>query len=557
MDFNGKHILVLGLGETGLSMARHLVVQGATVRVADTRAEPPGLKALVEAIPGVEVACGPLQEPLLAGVDGVAVSPGVPISGPLADPLVSAALARGLPFMGDIELFALALAQEHAATGYSPKILAVTGTNGKTTVTALTALLARKAGKRVTAAGNISPAALDAWRDAKAGATLFEQSAGQLPPRLPTQLPEIWVLELSSYQLETTSSLKPSAAAMLNLSEDHLDRHGSLAEYAKAKARIFMNGGIQVLNRDDAASMAMQRRFDAKKKKDVAPVVMSFGLSAPQSPAEYGLVRDMRTDGVTWLAEGAAVSGGSEAAAVPNRLMPLELLKIKGLHNAANALAALALNRAIGLPLAPMLKALRDYRGEAHRVQAVATVNQIEYIDDSKGTNVGATLAALNGLGSGLRAPGRIVLIAGGEGKGQNFAPLAAAVRAACRAVVLIGRDAPRLREALAQSGVELMDAASLEAAVPMAARSAQAGDIVLLSPACASFDMFRHYAHRAGVFVDAVRALGGGPGLAQGAAPESAAAGEPDHSAAAATAPRDDAAPATHPISPSGAANV
>ena len=557
MDFNGKHILVLGLGETGLSMARHLVAQGATVRVADTRAEPPGLKALVEAIPGVEVACGPLQEPLLAGVDGVAVSPGVPISGPLADPLVSAALARGLPFMGDIELFALALAQEHAATGYSPKILAVTGTNGKTTVTALTALLARKAGKRVTAAGNISPAALDAWRDAKAGATLFEQSAGQLPPRLPTQLPEIWVLELSSYQLETTSSLKPSAAAMLNLSEDHLDRHGSLAEYAKAKARIFMNGGIQVLNRDDAASMAMQRRFDAKKKKDVAPVVMSFGLSAPQSPAEYGLVRDMRTDGVTWLAEGAAVSGGSEAAAVPNRLMPLELLKIKGLHNAANALAALALNRAIGLPLAPMLKALRDYRGEAHRVQAVATVNQIEYIDDSKGTNVGATLAALNGLGSGLRAPGRIVLIAGGEGKGQNFAPLAAAVRAACRAVVLIGRDAPRLREALAQSGVELMDAASLEVAVPMAARSAQAGDIVLLSPACASFDMFRHYAHRAGVFVDAVRALGGGPGLAQGAAPESAAAGEPDHSAAAAPAPRDDAAPATHPISPSGAANV
>ena len=549
MDFHGKHILVLGLGETGLSMARHLAAQGATLRVADTRAEPPGLKPLVEAIAGIEVVCGPLQQPLFEGVDGVVVSPGVPVSGPLADPLVTAAIARGLPFMGDIELFALALAQEHAATGYSPKILAVTGTNGKTTVTALTALLARKAGRRVTAAGNISPAALDAWRDAKAGATLFEQSAGQLPPRLPTQLPEIWVLELSSYQLETTHSLKPTAAVMLNLSEDHLDRHGNMAEYAGAKARIFMNGGIQVLNRDDAASLAMRRPFDAKKKKDVPPLVMSFGLSAPQLPGEYGLVRDMRVDGVTWLAEGAEAVGGSEAAAVPNRLMPLELLQIKGLHNAANALAAIALNRAIGLPLAPMLKALRDYRGEAHRVQLVASVNQVEYIDDSKGTNVGATLAALNGLGSGLRAPGRIVLIAGGDGKGQHFAPLAAAVRAACRAVVLIGHDAPRLREALVPSGVELIDAASLEAAVHSAARCAQAGDIVLLSPACASFDMFRNYAHRAEVFVDAVRALGGVSGPAPAVAP--------GHSTAASTAAPSDAASTNHTMPASGAASA
>ena len=548
MDFHGKHMLVLGLGETGLSMARHLAAQGATLRVADTRTQPPGLQALVEAIPAAEVACGPLQEPLFEGVAGVAVSPGVAISGPLADPLVTAAIARGLPFMGDIELFALALAQEHAATGYSPKILAVTGTNGKTTVTALTALLARKAGKRVTAAGNIRPAALDAWRDAKAGATLFEQSADQLPPRRPTQLPEIWVLELSSYQLETTHSLKPDAAVMLNLSEDHLDRHGNMAEYAKAKARIFMNGGIQVLNRDDAASMAMQRPFDAKKKKKhVAPVVMSFGMSVPQSPAEYGLVRDLRADGVIWLAEGG--SGGGEGVAAPNRLMPLELLKIKGLHNAANALAALALNRAIGLPLAPMLKALRDYSGEAHRVQPVATVGQVDYIDDSKGTNVGATLAALNGLAAGLRAPGRIVLIAGGDGKGQNFAALAAAVRAACRAVLLIGRDAGQMRAALTRSGVELIDAPSLDAAVQAAARCAQAGDIVLLSPACASFDMFDNYAHRASVFVDAVRALGNahGPGPA----------GESEGSAAVAAALPADAAAADHAIPPAGAAGA
>ena len=521
MDFNGKHILVLGLGETGLSMARHLAAQGATLRVADTRAAPPGLQALVEAIPVAQVACGPLQEPLFEGIDAVAVSPGVPVSGPMADPLVIGAIARGLPFMGDIELFALALAQEHAATGYNPKILAITGTNGKTTVTSLTATLARKVGRRVAAAGNISPAALDAWRDAKAGATLFEQSADQLPPRLPTQLPEIWVLELSSYQLETTHSLKPSAAVMLNLSEDHLDRHGSMAAYAAAKARIFMNGGIQVLNRDEAASLAMRRPFDAKKKKDVPPLVMTFGMSAPQLPTEYGLVRDARSEGLAWLAEGgsAGTGGGSgDDVAAPNRLMPLEVLKIKGLHNAANALAALALNRAIGLPLAPMLKALREYAGEAHRVQLVASVNQVDYIDDSKGTNVGATLAALNGLAAGPGAPGgaagtpstqrRIVLIAGGDGKGQDFTPLAAAVRCACRAVVLIGRAAPRLRDALAHTGVELIDAASLETAVQSAARSAQAGDTVLLSPACASFDMFRNYAHRAEVFVGAVRDL-------------------------------------------------
>ena len=514
MDFNGKLVLVLGLGETGLSMARHLATHGARLRVADTRAAPPGLEALAEAIPGVEVACGPLQEPLFEGIDVLAVSPGVAVSGPLADPLVLAAIARGTPFMGDVELFALALAHEYALTGYSPKILAVTGTNGKTTVTSLAALLARKAGKRAVAAGNIGPAVLDAWRDAKPGATLFEQSAEQLPPRPPSLLPEVWVLELSSYQLETTHSLMPSAAVMLNLSEDHLDRHGSMMDYARAKARIFMNGGIQILNRDDAASMAMRRAFDAKKKRDVPPVVITFGISAPHAPTEYGLVRESRNEGLTWLAEGAPAGAGAGSGAgvddaAPNRLMPLEVLKIKGRHNATNALAALALNRAIGLPLAPMLRALRDYAGEPHRVQPVATVKSVQYFDDSKGTNVGATLAAIEGLAAELRADNRIVLIAGGEGKGQDFSALARAVRASCRAVMLIGRDAPALLQALDATGVALHDCASLEEAVQGAARHAQAGDIVLLSPACASFDMFRNYGHRAEVFVQAVRELG------------------------------------------------
>ena len=532
MDFNGKLVLVLGLGETGLSMVRHLATHGARLRVADTRAEPPGRLALVEAFPGVEIACGPLQEPLFEGIDALAVSPGVAVSGPLADPLVTATIARGVPVMGDVELFALALAHEFAITGYSPKILAVTGTNGKTTVTSMAALLARKAGKRVVAAGNIGPAVLDAWRDAKPGATLFEQSAEQLPPRPPAHLPEVWVLELSSYQLETTHSLKPSAAVMLNLSEDHLDRHSTMMEYARAKARIFMNGGIQILNRDDAASMAMRRAFDAKRKRDVPPVVITFGIGAPHAPTEYGLVREARSDGLTWLAEGApagagAGSGAGMEAAAPNRLMPLDVLKIKGRHNATNALAAIALNRAIGLPLAPMLRALRDYPGEPHRVQSVATVNWVQYIDDSKGTNVGATLAAIEGLAAELRTDNRIVLIAGGEGKGQDFTALVRAVRASCRAVMLIGRDAPAMRQAFSATDVALHDCASLEEAVQRAARDAQAGDIVLLSPACASFDMFRHYGHRAEVFVQAVRDLGRDADHAGAAAAAPAAAGQ------------------------------
>ena len=492
MEPNDKHVLILGLGETGLSMARYLAQQGARLSAADTREHPPGLEALVQAHPGIEAACGPLQERIFEGVDLVAVSPGVALSGPLCDPVVAQAQERGIPFAGDVELFAQALVAEQAATGYAPKVLAITGTNGKTTVTALATRMAQRAGKTARAAGNISPAVLDAWMEAKAA----------------NALPQVWVLELSSYQLEAQTSLAPHAAVMLNLSEDHLDRHGSMEAYAAAKARIFANQAIQVLNRDDAASMAMRRPFDAKKKKDVPPVVLTFGLSAPHAPTEYGLVREARDGGLTWLAEGTHAGSTGEEATPPNRLMPLEVLKLKGSHNATNALAALALNRAIGLPLAPMLKALRDYAGEAHRVQPVAIVHWVQYVDDSKGTNVGATLAALTGLAAELRADSRIVLIAGGDGKGQDFNPLAAAVRATCRAVVLIGRDAPAMRAALEPAGVPLQDADSLEGAVAAAASLAPPGDTVLMSPACASFDMFRNYGHRAEVFVAAVREL-------------------------------------------------
>lgn len=496
MSWAGKKVLVLGAGESGLSMARHLADAGASLRVADTRAQPPGAAALLDAVPDAEVAWGPFSTALFEGVDAVVASPGVPVSGPLADAAVIEAQKGGVAIIGDVELFARALAAEKEASGYAPKILAVTGTNGKTTVTALTAFLARHAGKGAVAAGNISPAVLDAWRDAK--------GAGALP--------DVWVLELSSYQLETTASLRPDAAVMLNLSEDHLDRHGSLQAYAAAKARIFAGGGLQILNRDDPASLAMRRPFTAKTKRDIAPVVVTFGASEPQSESEYGLVREARPGGLVWLAEGH------------NRLMPADVLKIKGVHNAMNALAALALNRAIGLPLAPMLKALKDYAGEAHRVQAIAEVAGVAYIDDSKGTNVGATLAALDGLGSELREGRKIVLIAGGDGKGQNFSPLARPVASYCRAVMLIGRDAGRLRAALAGTGVNLLDSASLEQAVAGAARAAQAGDLVLLSPACASLDMFRNYGHRAEVFVSAVRELGReapAPELGPGVEPE------------------------------------
>ena len=523
MEFKDKRVLILGIGETGLSMARHLAAEGALLSAADTRDHPPGLEALVQAVPGMAVACGPLQEPLFENIHAVAVSPGVAVSGPLADPCVLAARARGLPFLGDIELFALALEREKIASGYDPKILAITGTNGKTTVTSLTAHLANCAGMRARAAGNIGPAVLDAWSDAKANSELR------------AKLPELWVLELSSYQLETTASLKPAVAVMLNLSEDHLDRHGSMADYAIAKARIFANQSIQLLNRDDAASLGMRRPFDAKRKKDVPPVVLTFGASVPQSPTEYGLVRESRAGGVTWLAEGC--EGGAGDVSEPRRLMPLDVLKLQGRHNALNVLAALALNRAIGLKLAPMLKALTGYTGLPHRVQPIASVNRVQYIDDSKGTNVGATLAALDGLGTVLDQDksGKIVLIAGGDGKGQDFTPLATNVAAYCRAVMLIGHAAPRLHDALLPAGVLLEQHDTLEAAVAASARHAQSGDIVLLSPACASFDMFRNYAHRAEVFVAAVRELGRAAAVAPAdAAPIEAAPAEavPDASA-------------------------
>jgi UDP-N-acetylmuramoylalanine--D-glutamate ligase len=487
MIYDGKLALVLGLGESGLAMAHWLARQGARVRVADTRPDPQRLPALQGAMPDVEFVGGEFDRKLLDGVDLVAVSPGLAPERELAV-IAPAAQARDIPVWGEIELFAQALAHLRETTGYAPKVIAITGTNGKTTVTSLTGLLCRRAGLSTRVAGNISPAALDVLRE-----TIDAND-----------LPQAWVLELSSFQLHTTFSLQADAATVLNLTQDHLDWHGTMDAYAADKARIFGEHTVRVLNRDDARVMRMATD---------APM-FTFGTSEPVDANSFGLVEER---GVLWLANAVAGEESDrklkrgetreKVDAVVSRLMPADALKIRGLHNASNALAALALCRACDLPLAPLLHGLREYAGEPHRVELVATIDGVDYYDDSKGTNVGATVAALQGLGKAFAgANQQILLIAGGDGKGQDFSPLAGPVADYVRAVLLIGRDAPSVRAAIDATGVPAFDLDDLPQAVRRAAGLAQAGDCVLLSPACASMDMFTNYAHRAQVFVETVR---------------------------------------------------
>lgn len=487
MQYEGKQALVLGLGESGLAIARWLAYCGARVRVADTRPSPDRLPALQAEVPEAEFVSGEFGEHLLDGVDFIALSPGLAPQRELAT-ILPAAQQRDLPVWGEIELFAQALLSLRDAQGYAPRVLAITGTNGKTTVTSLTGHLCRAAGLSVKVAGNISPAALDVLREA------IDSDS----------LPQCWVLELSSFQLFSTRSLNADAATVLNLSQDHLDWHGDMDAYAAAKERIFGPNTTRVLNRDDPRVMQM-----------ASPLahVVTFGTDQPSTPDALGLAAD---GGMQWLMlavahdEGEKKKRGKPAPDVElfvNRLMPSDALKIRGRHNATNVLAALALCRAIDLPLAPLLHAARHYAGEPHRVEPVATIGGVEYFDDSKGTNVGATIAALEGLGAGHAA--HLLLIAGGDGKGQDFSPLAAPVARHVRTVLLIGHDAPQIRAVLEATGVTLVDCETLQQAVQEAAARASAGDKILLSPACASFDMFSSYAHRAQVFVDAVRELG------------------------------------------------
>jgi UDP-N-acetylmuramoylalanine--D-glutamate ligase len=501
------HVLVLGLGESGLAMARWCARYGAAVRVWDSRETPPQLQALRAAVPGAELLSCTLDEARLDGVQRVLKSPGLAPHDERIAPLLSAARARGIPVQGELDLFVEALATLKAEQAYAPRLLAVTGTNGKTTTTALTALLVERAGKRVVAAGNIGPTLLDT----------LAQSLDAAAAAQPTPLPEVWVMELSSFQLDGVEGFEPDAATALNVTQDHLDWHGTLAAYAAAKARIFGRQALMVINRDDALVRAMVPQppaADAPRKAKAPKFrprrVCEFGLGAPAQPGDFGLVE---RHGMAWLVralpleEGVKLRKGEAPELHLQQLMPADALRIRGRHNAANALAALALASAIGLPLAPMLHALREYRGEPHRVEPVAIVGGVEAFDDSKGTNVGATVAALEGLGAEC-APGKLVLILGGDGKGQDFSPLAAPVQRFARAAALIGRDADTLETALAGCGVPLQHHADLPAATVWCFKQARPGDAVLLSPACASLDMFRNYGHRAEVFVAAVREL-------------------------------------------------
>jgi UDP-N-acetylmuramoylalanine--D-glutamate ligase len=495
-------VLVLGLGASGLAMARWSARQGASVRVWDSRAEPPQAGELAGHVPAAtRLSLAALTVDDLAGVDRVLKSPGLAPHDKGIATLLAAAAKAGIPVHGELDLFAEALESLRTQSDYAPKVVAVTGTNGKTTTTAMTALLAERSGKRVAVAGNIGPTMLQTLADAI--------DAGPAET-LRERLPEVWVLELSSFQLADSSRFEADAAALLNLSEDHLDWHGSMATYAEAKARVFGKHAIVVIGRDDAAAMRLvpppETVAATRKGRAVRIVprrVVTFGAHAPERPGDWGLVVD---NDMTWLAR-ARDDDASPRDLTMQPLMPADALRVRGRHNALNALAALALASAIGCPLAPMLHALREYRGEPHRVEIVATVDGVDAFDDSKGTNVGATVAALDGLGAD-RAPAKIVVILGGDGKGQDFAPLAAPLQRHARAVLTIGRDAARIEKVLAKAGIAFERCATLEGAVEAAFAEAERGDAVLLSPACASLDMFRNYAHRAEVFVAAVRAV-------------------------------------------------
>lgn len=456
MNLQGKIILVLGMGETGLSMVKWLLQQGAIVRVADSRNEPPHKKELMQAYPQLHVHTGPFQSEIFSDIDMIASSPGVPV----AEPCIQQAVQRGIPIVGDMDLFSWALERDALSR---PKIVAITGSNGKTTVTAMVGALLKKAGWNVEVAGNIGPAVLTA-----------------LMQRLESRnWPQAWVLETSSFQLETMHHLNADVATVLNVSEDHLDRYASMQEYALAKAKVFWNenhAGIQVLNRDDSIVSAMS----LKGRQHI-----TFGTDEPPTAEDFGLVHDGED---LWLVQGET------------QLMKASELTVNGLHNATNALAALALCRALGVAMDPLLGALREFRGLPHRMEKVAAFNGVTFYDDSKSTNVGSTVAALSGMKQNA------ILIAGGEGKGQDFSHLREAVSQGARAVVLIGRDAGIIANEIKDTGVPMYFAVTMEEAMQKSFLLAQPGDAVLLSPACASFDMFRNYIHRAEVFVAAVR---------------------------------------------------
>ena len=510
-----NRFLIMGLGESGVAMAKWCLRNGAFVRLVDTREQATlserqnvwldelrtaGLK---------DIQFGPLNDDLLADIEVIGISPGLsPLQEPTESFLVKARKAR-IDVWSEIEFFARAIAAlsrmaQATASNYATKVLAVTGTNGKTTTTALTGQLCERAGKKVAVAGNISPAALE-----KLMISLNE--ADQIE-----DMPDIWVLELSSFQLVYTHTLNATAATVLNITQDHLDWHGDMQAYAAAKTSIFGPDSVCILNRDDSLVMDL-----FSKEQKLEKTIVTFGSSKPDEQGAFGIEHDLRAGGIDWLVWAEVEEDNDpkpkrrrKSAAVAEaeplrlkRLIPADALRIRGRHNALNALAALALARAANLPMNALLHGLRDYHGEPHRVQSIAIVNDVEYVDDSKGTNVGATVAALNGLGSNESGK-RIWLIAGGDGKGQDFSPLREPALRFVKGVFLIGKDALTIRETLGED-ISCTMSGNLEAAVKAAAQQAQTGDLVLLSPACASLDQFKDYVARAEAFASEVEELG------------------------------------------------
>jgi UDP-N-acetylmuramoylalanine--D-glutamate ligase len=540
-----KQVLVVGMGISGLAMARWCARAGDHVTLIDTREDAARLAQVQSELPAVTVKQGPLAHVLGADAawSAIYVSPGLspahllPVTAwseaqgcqvgteldlfveglkthepaPALPPEMGEETPAAEPDDADDDLDPVAMAVEGelasdetlppmaliAPKSRAPQVLAITGTNGKTTVTALTQHLLRWSGIHAVAAGNIGTAMLDALMSCLDNG----------------EWPDVWVLELSSFQLAGSQSFEPTAATILNISQDHLDWHGDMAHYVASKQRIFGELTLRVLNRQDQIVMASEPPLPPTLKRGEAPKPyaqwQSFGADAPTRPGDWGLES---TNGLTWLVRAEAADDvirqpkkeAPPVAVFLQRLMPADALRIRGQHNACNALAALALATAAGGNLALMLHALREYPGEPHRVQPIAILQDVEYIDDSKGTNVGATLAALNGLG--VERP--LVVILGGDGKGQDFAPLCEPIKRYARAVVLIGKDAGLIRQALSGTGVDCMDAVDMSAAVQAAAQVARTGDVVLLSPACASLDMYKNYVARAAAFTDAVQAL-------------------------------------------------
>lgn len=434
--------LIVGLGATGLSVARYLARNNQSFAVVDSRANPPNKADLFSEFPQVLAVFGDFPADLFLRTQQLIVSPGVAV----ATPVIQQAKQQGAEIIGDIELF---------VRDTQAPIIAITGSNGKSSVTTLVAEMAQAAGLTAYAGGNLGTTALDL---------------------LTHPTPDVYVMELSSFQLETTHSLQADAAVILNLCEDHMDRYDSYADYVAAKRNIYQQTKCAVINRDD--------RIAAELPQDFSAQVVSFGQAAPQSANQYGLCE---VDGKTYLAKG------------DDLLLARDEMKLLGAHNVQNALAALALLDSFSLPIPPLLHAIREFSGLAHRTQWVAEQNGIRWFNDSKGTNVGATIAALSGL------PNKTVLIAGGQGKGADFTPLSEHLAKKARAVILMGED-QALIKAVIPSNILTAVADSMQDAVRLAASFAQAGDNVLLSPACASFDMFKSYIHRGNVFTDAVQ---------------------------------------------------